>query len=256
LAELNNILSTFEPTNLEELEKVKLLNRTDIKFTFAFDQLSGILKQILPHYKCLQLASGRISTYQTLYYDTNDLLMYKKHHNGSLNRQKVRHRIYTDSDLSFLEVKHKNNKNRTIKERIKSVQTDSEFEANEMAFLNKELGFDPKLLRPMVWVDYQRITFSSKTGNERLTIDINLKFRKPDSEIELNNLVIAEVKQEGKGHSAFVKLMKDQQIRQNSISKYCFAIAATDKDVKQNNFKERFSSLKNILDHDTFAKLR
>ena len=47
------------------------------------------------------------------------MTLYHDHHNGKLNRYKVRRRRYIDTDTEFLEVKLKNNKKRTIKSRIK-----------------------------------------------------------------------------------------------------------------------------------------
>ena len=66
----------------------------------------------MPHYKCVEIENKRVSQYQTLYYDTKDMKLYNEHHNGHLNRYKIRHRTYVDSNLSFLEVKFKNNKGR------------------------------------------------------------------------------------------------------------------------------------------------
>ena len=59
-----------------------------------------------------------IQDYRSLYYDTVDRQFFLDHHNERVNRYKVRFREYVNSGLSFLEVKCKNNKKKTIKNRI------------------------------------------------------------------------------------------------------------------------------------------
>lgn len=247
------MLHEFESIGLKDLNSVKLLNRTDIKFTFGAELLNGILLEMLHDYYCLEVDGLRCNSYKTLYFDTAELSLYKKHHNGNLNRQKVRYREYSDSNLCYLEVKQKNNKGRTIKERIKTTAMGSNFKPNELEFLSGELNFDPSLLYPTVWVNYKRMTFVNKEFTERVTIDIDLNFRNDVLEKKMHNLVIAEVKQDKKNKSAFLDLMRKHRIKQNSVSKYCFAVAATSSKVKQNNFKEKILSLKNILHHDSSA---
>lgn len=237
------------------MEGVKLMDRTDTKFTFRIDDLPAILQAAEPHYKCLIINTKNLSSYNNLYYDTQDLILYNKHHNGELNRHKIRHRTYIDSDLGYLEIKFKNNKGRTVKKRIKEKTAVLPFENNAYDFLARELPFDPGTLKPAVWVNYSRITLVSKNSAERLTIDIGLEFKKGDSSIHLNQLVIAEVKQEKKKKSPFLQVMKQNRIREGSISKYCFAIAFTYNGAKKNNFKEKILSLKHILDHDTIASI-
>lgn len=250
------LLDKFEAIDLKELDQVKLMNRKDIKFTFPVDQLPDLLQDMPAHYRCLEVKEQRISKYKTLYLDTGNLALYRQHHNGHLNRVKVRYRIYSDSNLCFLEVKKKNNKGRTIKERIKTETILSSFNVPQLEFLSKELDFDPCLLQPSVWVDYRRITFVDKALSERLTIDLDLKFKKDEKEFYLPNLVIAELKQDRKKASAFLNLIRKYHIRENSISKYCLAIATTQSHVKQNNFKEKLLSLKHFMPHDTITSHR
>src|SRR5438105_3236213 len=119
------------------MDGVKLMNRTDTKFTFNLDQFEDILSDIIENYYVLEIDGKRISRYKTLYYDTTKLNLYIKHHNGELNRYKIRHRSYVESDIGFLEVKFKNNKGRTIKDRIKKKDVPKEWEGEAEIFLNK-----------------------------------------------------------------------------------------------------------------------
>ncbi len=253
MAKINEILNSFEPITLEEMERVKLMDRTDTKYAFAIRDLPPLLEEMRVSYACLRVQQTKTSNYRTLYYDTSDLALYTKHHKGELNRYKIRHRTYMDSDMGYLEVKFKNNKGRTIKERIKENTPENTFNKRAYTFLQSELPFDPSLLMPVVWVNYHRITLVNKVDSERLTIDINLKFKKGSTELDLTNLVIAEVKQEKRKTSPFIKAMKTRCIAEVSISKYCFAIAAMYSDVKKNNFKEKISSLNKLIKHDSIA---
>ncbi|MBL7921756.1 MAG: polyphosphate polymerase domain-containing protein [Bacteroidia bacterium] len=252
---VNDILNSFTAITLKEMDGVKLMDRTDTKFTFKMELLPEILKAIEPFYKCLHIESKVMSSYKTLYYDTSGLMLYNKHHNGELNRYKIRHRTYVDSNLGYLEVKFKNNKGRTIKERIKEKEAAAVFNEKSHNFLSGELPFDPNTLVPIVWVNYSRITLVNKQSAERLTIDINLEFKKDDQSTVLDNLVIAEVKQEKKKPSPFIKTMKKLRVREGSISKYCFAIAFMHDGAKKNNFKEKLLALKHIIDYDTITNI-
>ena len=112
------ILKHFNPITIEEMDAVKFLDRMDTKYIFRFEQLSYVLNELNNEYFVLQTEGSNLSLYETVYYDTPDLALYLKHHNGRLNRFKVRKRYYVASKLGFFEIKFKNNKGRTVKKRI------------------------------------------------------------------------------------------------------------------------------------------
>jgi hypothetical protein len=247
------VLYNFEKITLSEMDSVKLMDRTDTKFTFREDQLEYILNTVAHQYKSLEISEKRLATYHTLYYDTKNLDLYLRHHNGLLNRYKIRHRTYVDSNLGFLEVKFKNSKERTIKTRIKKRDVPEIFLDEAEVFLKRELPFDPNILLPVVWVNYHRITLVSKTSPERLTIDTGLEFVKDGKCVKMDNLVIAEVKQDKKQGSEFIKLMKQLHIREGGISKYCLAIVNTNDKVKKNSFKPKLLTLQKVLHYVPFT---
>jgi len=244
---LQNILNQFEPISLKEMDSVKLMDRTDTKFTFTENELEKVLSMVKEDYRVLEIEGKRQSSYKTLYYDTDNLKMYLNHHNGHLNRYKIRHRTYVDSNTGYLEVKYKNNKGRTIKERIKKKITPLNWEKDTGDFLLEKTPYSPDMLKPTLWVNYKRITLVSKNNTERVTIDVDLEFINDNITESLNSLVIAEVKLDKKSPSVFLSKMKELHIREGSISKYCMGIALTKPQVKINNFKEKLMSLKNIL---------
>lgn len=229
------------------MDTVKLMDRTDTKFIFNASDLNKVLSQVTENYKVLEVEGKRQSTYKTLYYDTENLKLYLNHHNGHLNRYKIRHRTYVDSGAGFLEVKFKNNKGRTIKERIKKKITPLEWEKETGDFLLEKTPYDPGMLKPTLWVNYKRITLVSRQNTERVTIDVDLEFENRNQKQSLANLVIAEVKLDKKSPSVFLSKMKEMHIREGSISKYCMGIAITNPGVKKNNFKEKLVSIKNLI---------
>ncbi len=242
------ILRQFEPITLKEMDSVKLMNRTDTKFIFNLSQFDEIMKEIKDDYRVLEVEGKRLSRYETLYYDTADMELYKKHHVGKLNRYKIRHRTYIESSIGFLEVKFKNNKGRTIKTRISKKDVPYNWENETKTFLDKSIPYEPNTLIPVIWINYSRLTLVNRHSAERLTIDLGLEFVKDDVTQKFDKLVIAEVKQEKRKASPFMTVMKKFHIREGSISKYCMGIAFTNGQVKKNNFKEKLKTInkKNI----------
>jgi hypothetical protein len=240
-------LNQFNPITLQEMDGVKLMDRTDTKFTFNINMLPVILGEAKEYYRILEVEGNRISRYKTLYFDTEDFDLYNEHHSGKLNRYKIRHRTYVESNIGFLEVKFKNNKGRTLKTRIKEIEVPELHTGKAFDFLKKTLPFDPLILLPKIWINYSRITLVNKTSAERLTLDLNLEFEKDGKTELLNQLVIAEVKQDSKIGSPFIDIMREKHIRQGSISKYCFGVASSYNEVKKNNFKQKLSNVKKII---------
>jgi len=250
LVSVENILTQFESISLQEMDGVKLMDRTDTKYTFNIYQLQDVLLKAKTYYKVLCIDDNRISRYKTLYFDTAGFDLYNKHHSGKLNRYKIRHRTYVESNIGFLEVKYKNNKGRTIKTRIKENEVPAFDIGKANDFLNKTIPFNPTSLVPKIWINYSRITLVNKTSAERLTIDLFLEFEKDGKTQLLDKLVIAEVKQDSKIDSPFVAIMKEMHIREGSISKYCMAIANSYTEVKKNNFKHKLQNILKITNYD------
>jgi hypothetical protein len=253
---IENILVTqLEAITLKEMDNVKLMDRTDTKFTFHISALPKILEDIKSNYKVLSIGNKRISKYETLYYDTPNFDLYLKHHSGKLNRYKIRHRTYVESSLGYLEVKFKNNKGRTIKERIKKKDVPQTWDENSTVFLNSKLPFASATLFPVVWINYMRITLVSIVNAERVTLDLDMEFLSNDKKTSLSQLVIAEVKQHSKKDSAFLGIMKQHHLREGSMSKYCMAIAFMNDDIKKNSFKLKLNKINKILNYDATASI-
>ena len=235
----------FEHTvSLSQMENVRLMNRMDTKFWFHVDRLPEILEQIKQHYYMLEINGNSQLPYSTVYYDTPDNAMYLAHHNGRLNRFKVRKRTYVDSEVCFLEIKRKNNKGKTLKERIPSCSPNKLNSSNEVAFISANSPFHPEKLVPKLKNEFTRITLVSGNQNERCTIDLNLAFQAGGKRTETKDLVIVEVKTEGTAnHSLLVKYLHEAGISASGFSKYCMGRLLTDRTLKHNSFKFKLSRL-------------
>lgn len=248
------ILSQFESIDLEQMEEVKLMNRTDTKFSFPSSSLPELLDKLSAHYFALNVHGTYLCSYKTVYFDTNDFLLYRKHHSGHLNRYKVRHRTYLDTQTAFLEVKFKNNKGRTIKDRIKQKTVPLTWDTKCADFLVNHTPYLAETLKPVVWISYQRITLVGKSTKERVTIDLNLEFANNKQRQKIQNLVIAEVKQGTREKSPVLNIFKQYRLKQESISKYCMGISYLYPQVKHNNFKEKLYILNKIANHDNIVQ--
>ena len=134
------LLDFFDPISLEEMGKVRLMNRLDTKFVAPAGVLASLLEAALPHYFAQTIDGLRNMPYSTCYFDTADLKMYTDHERGKKCRKKVRIRRYEATPgLAFFEIKDKNNKGRTKKSRI-GIEDEADLEPNA-EFLGKHSEF-------------------------------------------------------------------------------------------------------------------
>lgn len=243
---ISSILSSFISIDLDGLEKVSLLDRIDTKYTFRKDQLPEFLEKLKQDYFVLEVDHHRMFNYNSLYFDTDSFLLFNLHSSGRMNRYKIRLRNYLESGMSFFEIKFKNNKGRTVKSRV-SIYDNAVSDEKSIALLSDKTPFTFEQLKAKMWINYIRITLVSKNFMERLTIDLDLTFKRDDDVKTIDDLVIAELKQSKAGISAFGKLMKSEHIRSGSISKYCFGVVSMFDTIKKNNFKEQIFHINKML---------
>jgi len=236
---ISKITENFLPISLDEMDDVKLMSRSDTKFAFRADKIPLLLEKMLPFYRILAINGKLIHDYKSLYYDTDDRKFYLDHHNGRVNRNKIRFREYVGSDLTFLEIKRKNNKGKTIKKRIKVDSISNQLTYKQKEYINKIVGKEISV-EAKQWINFSRITFVHKTHKERLTMDVNLTFENKERSGDLKKIAIAEVKQERMSRSSdFIKIAKELHILPIRISKYCMSTLELNPNLKQNRFKEK-----------------
>jgi len=245
--DLSNLLWEFSPINLKQMDTVALLNRVDTKFIIPIDKLANALPSLYSDYRILVIDGRRMSHYRTLYFDTQNFSLYNLHVNGNSERYKVRSREYLDSNEAFLEVKHKNRKDRTIKERIQTVEPVIELDSQTSDWLQDILPYHSCDLEPKIWVMFTRMTLVNKHLSERVTIDIDLTFYAPINIVQMDGIAIAEVKRDGAHlHSPFLDLMHAQRYQPQGFSKYCIGTSLLYDQVKKNSLKPKLLWLEKI----------
>lgn len=244
--QLRQLLAQCHSYSLSDLGGATLMNRVDTKFVVHAELVPRMIQALRSNFKVLDINGERCFEYDNTYYDTNDYQFYSKHHQGKLNRHKVRVRKYVNSDTLFLEVKHKNNKKRTDKKRI-PVTEDYDTSLTRYRSFLAEAGISPNLeLQPSITCCYTRIALSCQHQQDRLTIDFNVTtdlLNNPNTEeSSLGGIAIVELKQAKIDRSSPVfDFMREQGIRPASISKYCMGFSQAAKvtpTVKFNRFKK------------------
>jgi hypothetical protein len=236
---IQNVIRRASPIQLEQMDNVSLQNRVDKKYILHIDRLPGVLDQIIDEYYVLQIEEERIFSYKTIYFDTPDHRFYQDHHNGMINRIKVRCRQYVESDKVFFEIKKKYQGYRTDKFRkhIAGILYDlGTAEYDEVKARYKKYNVDN--LHVTLHNFFYRITLVSKKLTERVTLDFHLKFSKNDVSATVDDIAIIEVKQ-GKydDKSPIVQVLKKERIYPNNISKYTYGLLLLGQGIKYNAFK-------------------
>lgn len=248
---MNDILqhiNQFEATSLSEMNAIKLLNRQDTKYIFHQRQLPDILADLRDDYKMLEIEGVRLSAYKNSYYDTEDFTCYNMHQRGMLNRTKVRIRTYVESELSFIEIKTKTNKSRTIKKRIPLEGGENFHSKRITAFVNENSPFLADDLTQELHIDFERLTLAHKDLKDRCTLDLNLRATWNGRTHRFENLIIAELKQDRFKHaSPFNLVLKKHKVYPESFSKYCFSFLELNPELKRNNFKPKLLHLNKTL---------
>ena len=244
MEELENILRSMTSISLEEMSAVKLMNRVDSKFPMNRETLLRMASRWGEHFYVQEHEGQRIARYRSLYFDTPDAITYTMHHNRRLRRQKIRQRIYVDSNIAFLEIKNKKNTGRTKKKRIPiPVEQWGEIYSTPESsdFIREKVWVTDQPLAPRLENAFQRITLVNKAKTERVTIDFGIRFHNwlSGCEADVSDLVIVEVKQDGSLPSKFKDFLRDARVKRKGLSKYCLGMLLTDEHLKYNRFKNK-----------------
>lgn len=254
--QIQQSLGLMQPITLDEMSSIRLMNRIDTKFVCNKRQLTELLGRVLQKYYVQQIGADRISPYRTTYFDTPLYTQYMQHHNRRAGRTKVRVRTYLSSgDLTFLEVKKKNNHGRTKKKRIQVPSLEQATATPGAAELVEEnTGLPLSDMHAIVQNFFDRITLVNYGKTERLTIDMNVRFHNYEtrSDRDTGQLVIIELKRDGNIYSPITNILRDLHIPPTGFSKCCIGMALTDPELKQNNFKQKLRMLRKLNADETF----
>jgi hypothetical protein len=247
--DIESELSKLNPVSLDSMSSVGLMNRIEIKYVFTTSKLTDLVAILGKHYQVLEINNMRILPYSTTYLDTVDFLFFYQHVRGEFDRHKIRYRKYEATNESFLEIKKKTNKGRTIKWRIENKLTSGSFDSDATGFIEEYLPLHSNLVKPALINRFTRITLAGFELKERITIDFNISFTGPDKmeSIALPYLVIAELKREAYSDSShFKSLIKELKIYPTAFSKYCIGSVLINDSLRKNMLKQKLLLLNKL----------
>lgn len=242
-----DVLDGFQRIALEDVPPDVLMKRIDRKFPFHVSDIGKVLDGLQENFLVLEAVGDIVSPYQTLYFDTDDFKFYYDHHRGLRNRMKIRYRSYPRTQTHFLEIKSKNNKSQTSKERIDVWSSEPGFSDEARKFLERNV--DPELvgsLEPTIHIYYNRLAFIGRDFNERFSIDFDVHFEDQYSCGKFEGLAIAEIKQAEYRTTEVVQHFRTSGLRESSMSKYCLGMANLRPELKSGEFKAALRNIEKI----------
>src|SRR3954452_14385137 len=161
--------------SLAEVEHaVPLRVRTDNKHLVNVAVLDELLERLEPTHRALEIEGRRAFAYDTVYFDTDELLTARAHVQRRRHRFKCRSRLYTDTSACAFELKVKGARGTTIKHRIPyQPALHGTVTRDARAFLAEHLAQVPEL-HAVLRTTYTRITLAAP--DERMTIDLGLSY--------------------------------------------------------------------------------
>ncbi len=262
-ADIEHIAEAFPPITLDEMKDIRLMNRTDCKYVTNVSTLKRLLELAQGYYYSQEVEGCRVSPYATTYWDTPSdgvrQSMFRCHETGHTPRQKVRVRTYVSSNLSFLEVKKKDNHGKTRKLRIKVPSLQAVMDGQVGSdFLLTETGLRLEELEPAVGNRFDRLTLVNLGKTERLTIDFDLEFYNytTHERAQMDNIVVIELKRDGRCSSPILPLLRELRIKPSGFSKYCIGASVTNSSLRINRFKKRLVKIRKIKEHDAAGSVQ
>ncbi len=244
-----NVLNSFNPIGLEEMDNVRLMDRIDTKYLLPVNRIPELLIKMDGGYRILEINGLRFFSYLTTYLDTDDYMFFNQHVIGKPERNKVRYRKYEASGISYLEVKRKTKKNRTIKWRIENnLTSDKKCDDKASDFIKNFIPQKTLVLKPVLINYFKRVTFVGSESDERITIDYDIAFSDLDgNRINFPFIAIIELKREGFGsRSPIVSILKEYPVHPTGFSKYCVGTALFNDLRRKNAVKAKLLLIKKI----------
>ena len=90
---VTGLLNSYEPITLDEMNDIRLINRTDVKFVMTKKMLAGFLLMAHDDYLVHETKGKCMDSYYTVYFDTERCDMFMVHHNRYIRRLRVMERL-------------------------------------------------------------------------------------------------------------------------------------------------------------------
>lgn len=221
------------------IERSALQARIDHKYLVPLERFAELAARLPDTYAVLEIDQLRGLAYETVYFDTPDLLTYRQHLQGRRRRYKVRTRAYLDSGTCMFEVKLKGRREQTIKARLPYPVADrTHINPQAQAFLADQLreayGQPAPQLAAKVTTAYRRTTLVDLQRGTRLTCDVDLTCAGGGNvAVGLSRHVLVETKLPERHGDADIAL-RSLGLRPVEMSKYCVAVALLHPGLRRN----------------------
>jgi hypothetical protein len=234
----------FAAVSLEQLiAEAALQTRIDRKYVLPHDAAVRVIDTLDSSIRILDTAGTRAFRYESVYFDTPDLLSFRLAAQPRRRRFKLRTRTYVDSRTAFLEVKTRGARRATVKDRVAYAVPDRRIltdEAREYAAEALDAigvaGSRADDLDMRLTTRYRRATFVAPDGSARSTVDTDLEWREASGlTLATPGLAIIETKS-GSAASEFDRALWRAGHRPVRISKYATGLAALHPELPRNRW--------------------
>jgi len=237
-------LDRFDAVSLEEIvAEASLLTRVDRKYVVPRADLAAVLAGLDERTRVLEIDGARDFAYESVYFDTPDLLSFRMAAQPRRRRFKLRTRSYLDTGSSYLEIKTRGARGTTVKER-------DEYDPRRRGELTPDARDDvadalatigvaserADELDATLMTRYRRATLLAPDGAGRATVDTELEWIEADGHgFTLPRLAIVETKS-GSTASAVDRLLWRAGHRPATVSKYATGLAALHPELPRNRW--------------------
>ncbi len=201
LATLGGPVEQLAPICLEELvARAALQTRVDRKYLLPVSHVDALLGEAAGDIRVLQIGELRTFAYESVYFDTPELLSYHLAAHRRRRRFKVRTRTYLDSAECWLEVKTRGPRGRTVKDRLPHDATRADDVGSGVGYVEDVLGRAGVAcaaeldLRPTLVTRYLRTTLFLPSSCSRVTVDTQLTWEDGTRATAVPNLAVVETK--------------------------------------------------------------
>lgn len=225
--------------SLAELnEFAELLTRTDRKYIMSAELLGRFLAGCHHDVAMLEIDGSCEFEYHSVYFDTEELALYRAAATNRRRQFKVRTRAYENSGDTMLEVKTKDGRGRTVKARLEYDRSDQRRLTLAGQQFVDAVSASPGVaakLAPVLTTRYVRSTLANLAAGTRVTIDRGLVCTDlDDRSLELKH-VIVETKSVTHA-SAIDRWLWREGVRPVRLTKYCTAMAMLDPTLPANRW--------------------
>lgn len=237
-------LDRFAPVSLHQLvNEAALLTRVDRKYVIPTADAIRLLDTLDRQTRVLQIGDGRTFSYESVYFDTPDLLSFRMAAQPRRRRFKLRTRTYLDAEMSYLEIKTRGARGTTVKDR-------AEYDAEARDELTDKARAEVSAAFAAIGVDtdradelsatlttrYDRTTLLSPEGIGRATIDTSLRWEQPGGTgFCLPGVAIVETKSPAAA-SGVDRMLWRLGHRPATVSKYATGLAALHEELPRNRW--------------------